>query len=152
VVIRGNIVRQCNVGFRLDSALGDDRFERVVIEGNNFDPGALSASFAVVLKRDDPSDDPVIDDFVLANNVWTGAGVLPMARPRSSGSSFVPYDGQQLWRTDGSAGLQATYSCLGSPVGAFDAPVGSIAVRRDGAPGSTLYLKEALTPAGWTPK
>ncbi|MDQ3764763.1 MAG: right-handed parallel beta-helix repeat-containing protein [Actinomycetota bacterium] len=144
VSIRGNIVRQCILGFRLVSA-ATNRFERVVLEGNTFDPGLLTASFAVVLDR----DANVIDDFVMANNIWTGVGVVPVAR---DGATMVPYAGSQLWRTDGSAGIQATYSCLGSPLGQFDAPIGSLAVRRDGGIATTLYVKEAVTSAGWTAK
>lgn len=146
VIVRGNIVRQCIIGFQLVSA-ATDRFERVVLEGNTFDPGLLPASFAVFLDR----DANVIDDFVMANNIWTGVGVVPVAR-LLKGDIIVPYDGSQLWRTDGSAGIQATYSCLGSPVGQFDAPIGSLAVRRDGGTATTLYVKEAVTSAGWTAK
>jgi Right handed beta helix region len=146
VIVRGNIVRQCLVGFRLESA-ATDRFERVVLEGNTFDPGLLPASFGVVLDR----DANVIDDFVMTNNIWSGVGVVPVARVLQ-GSQMVPYDGSQAWRTDGSVGMQATYSCAGSPVGKFDAPIGSLAIRRDGGTGTTLYVKEAATSAGWTAK
>jgi len=146
VIIRGNIVRQCIIGFQLVSA-GTNRFERVVLEGNTFDPGVLPASFAVFLDR----DANVIDDFVMTNNIWTGVGVVPVARLLKD-EIRVPYDGSQVWRTDGSAGIQATYSCLGSPVGQFDAPIGSLAVRRDGGIATTLYVKEAVTSAGWSAK
>ena len=95
VIIRGNIVRQCLIGFELVSA-ATDRFERVVLEGNTFDPGVLPASFAVFLDR----NANVIDDFVMANNIWTGAGVVPVARLLKD-EIRVPYDGSQLWRTDG---------------------------------------------------
>ena len=118
-----------------------------MLEGSTFDPGLLPASFAVVLNR----DANVIDDFVMANNIWTGVGVVPVARVRE-GPMMVPYSGSQLGRTDGSAGIQATYSCLGSPVDQFDAPIGSLAVRRDGGIATTLYVKEAVTAAGWTAK
>ncbi len=57
-----------------------------------------------------------------------------------------------LWRTNGSAGIEATYSCLGSPHDQFDAPVGSLAVPRDGGIQSPLYVKEAGTAAGWIAK
>jgi hypothetical protein len=148
VIIRGNIVRQCLVGFQLVSA-GTDRFARVVLDGNTFDPGPLAATFAVVLDR----NKNVIDDFVMANNIWTGEGIVPVARKKDNVSdALVPYDGTQLWRMDGSAGLQATYSCFGSPTGQFDAPIGSLAVRRDGGNGSTLYVKEAAMSDGWSPK
>jgi hypothetical protein len=148
VIIRANIVRQCIIGFQLVSA-ATDRFERVVLEGNTFDPGLLPASFAVVLDR----DANVIDDFVMANNIWTGAGLVPVGREGGMQvENMRPYSGSQLWRTDGSAGIQATYSCLGSPRDQFDAPIGSLAVRRDGGIGTTLYVKEALTSAGWTAK
>jgi hypothetical protein len=146
VIICGNIVRQCIIGFELLSA-GTNRFERVVLEGNTFDPGELPASFAVFLDR----DANVIDDFVMANNIWAGSGVVPVARLLKD-EIRVPYDGSQVWRTAGSAGIQATYSCLGSPVGQFDAPIGSLAVRRDGGIASTLYVKEAVTSAGWSAK
>jgi hypothetical protein len=166
VCICGNIVRQCSVGFRLISA-GTDRFERVIVEGNTFDPGSLPASFALVLDRNDiirdpndPEPDPkkkrllkVIEDFVLAGNIWTGMGIVPVAcieQDANKNDIFVPYKGNQLWRTDGNVGTQATYSCTGSPVGQFDAPVGSLAVRRDGSPGATFYVKEADTPTGWS--
>jgi hypothetical protein len=116
-----------------------------VLEGNTFDPERLPASFAVVLDR----EANVIDDFGMANNMWTGPGV--MRSPRE-GAILVPYTGSQLWRTNGSAGIQATYSCLGSPPNQFDAPVGSLAVRRDGGIQSTLYVKAASTAAGWSTK
>jgi polygalacturonase len=145
-IIRGNIVRQCKVGFQLVSA-ATNRFERVVLDGNTFDPGPLPSSFALVLDR----KENVIDDFVMANNIWAGVGVVPVARLLED-EVFVPYDGSQLWRTDGNAGIQATYSCLGSPIGQFDAPIGSLAVRRDGGIGTSLYVKEADTQAGWNAK
>lgn len=144
VLIRGNIVRQCALGFRLVSA-ATDRFERVVLDGNTFDPGLLTTSFAVVLDH----DANVIDELVLANNIWTGAGVVPVAR---DGVPLAPYTGSQVWRTDGNASIQATYSCKGSPLGQFDAPIGSLAVRRDGALAATLYVKEAATATGWRAK
>jgi hypothetical protein len=148
LVIQGNVVRQCLIGFQLVSAF-TDRFERVVLAGNTLDPGALPASFAVVLDR----DANVIDDFVMTDNVWTGAGVVPVAREGGmQAQNMPPYAGSQLWRTGGSAGAQATYSCLGSPRDQFDAPIGSLAVRRDGGAGATLYVKEAATAAGWTAK
>jgi hypothetical protein len=83
--------------------------------------------------------------------IWTGLGVVPVARLLKD-EIRVPYDGSQVWRTDGSAGIQATYSCLGSPLGQFDAPIGSLAVRRDGGIASTLYVKEAVPSAGWSAK
>lgn len=144
VIIQGNIVRQCRIGFQLVSA-ATNKFERVVLEGNTFDPGLLPLSYAVVLDR----DANVIDGFVMANNHWKGAGVEPVAK---EGAVMAPYTGSQVWRTDGSSGIQATYSCLGSPVDQFDAPIGSLAVRRDGVIGETLYVKEAVTAAGWTAK
>ena len=146
VIIHGNIVRQCIIGFQLVSAT-TNRFERVVLAGNTFDPGVLPASFALFLDR----NANVIDDFVMANNIWTGVGVVPVARLLKE-EIIVPYDGSQLWRTDGNAGSQATYSCLGSPLGQFDAPIGSLAVRRDGGIATTLYVKEAATTAGWSAK
>lgn len=143
VIIRGNIVRQCRIGFQLVSAV-TDRFERVVVEGNTFDPEGLPTSYAVVLDR----EANVIDDFMIANNIWTGPGVVPIARD----APLVPYTGSQLWRTNGSAGIQATYSCVGTPLNQFDAPVGSLAVSRDGGIQTTLYVKETATAAGWTAK
>ena len=115
-----------------------------------FDPGTLPASFALVLDR----NRNVIDDFVTADNIWTGVGVVPVAHPQNNkeGETLVPYDGKQIWHTDGNAGLQSTYSCCDSPLGQFDAPIGSLAVRRDGGIGSTLYVKEADTMAGWNAK
>jgi hypothetical protein len=158
VIIRGNILRQCLVGFQLMSR-GTERFERVVLEGNTFDPGLLPASFALVLDQNELVGDAdenikVIEDFVIANNIWTGVGVVPVARVKKddTGETLVPYDGKQLWRTDGNAGIQATYSCVGSPIGQFDAPIGSLAVRRDGGIGTTLYVKEAITKDGWSAK
>jgi len=148
VIIRGNIVRQCIIGFQLVSAT-TDRFERVVLAGNTFDPELLPAAFAVVLDR----DANVIDDLVMVNNIWTGAGVVPVGREGGMQvQTMTPYAGSQLWRTDGSAGIQATYSCKGSPLGQFDAPIGSLAVRRDGGIATTLYVKEASTAAGWVAK
>ena len=141
VIIRGNIVRQCFIRFQLISAV-TDRFERVVLEGNTFDPEGLAASFAVVLDR----EANVIDDFVMANNTWTGPGVVPVGRD----APLIPDTGSQLWRTNGNAGHQATYSCVGSPLDQFDAPVGSLAVRRDGGVQTTLYVKEAGTATGWS--
>jgi hypothetical protein len=167
VIICGNILRQCFIGFVLVSA-GTRRFERVVLQGNTFDPGPLPASFALALDRnelfpdpDDPEPDPkkkkkvkVIEDFVMADNIWTGPGVVPVAgiQQTKTGEIIEPYNGKQIWRTDGNAGIQATYSCVGSPLGQFDAPIGSLAVRRDGGSGSTLYVKEADTMAGWSAK
>ncbi len=148
VIICDNVIRQCLVGFQLMSA-GVDRFTRVVLEGNTFDPGQLPASFAVVLDR----HKNVIDDFIMANNIWTGEGVVPVAHKKDNLSeALVPYAGSQIWRADGNAGIQATYSCLGSPLGQFDASVGSLAVRRDGGVGSTLYVKEMSTSTGWIAK
>ncbi len=148
VIIRGNLVRQCIIGFQLVSA-ATNRFERIVLEGNTFDPEMLPASFAVVLDR----NANVIDDFVMANNIWTGAGVVPIGREGGMQvQTMTPYAGSQVWRSDGSAGIQATYSCKGSPLGQFDAPIGSLAVRRDGGIATTLYAKEAVTSAGWVAK
>lgn len=144
VIIQGNIVRQCMIGFQLVSAV-TNKFERVVLEGNTFDPGLLPLSYAVILDR----EANVIDDFVMTNNHWAGVGVVPVAK---EGAIIVPYTGSQVWRTDGNSGIQATYSCLGSPVDQFDAPIGSLAVRRDGDVGATFYVKEAVTPMGWTAK
>jgi hypothetical protein len=107
----------------------------------------LPASFAVFLDR----GANVIDDFVMTNNIWTGAGVVPVARLLKD-EIRVSYDGSQVWRTDGSVGIQARYSCLGSPIGQFDTPIGSLAVRRDCGIASTLYVKEAVTSAGWSAK
>jgi hypothetical protein len=51
----------------------------------------------------------------------------------------------------GSAG--AIYSCNGTPEGAIAAPIGCLALRRDGAASTTLYVKTAnTTSAGWTAK
>lgn len=148
VIIRGNIVRQCSMGFRLVSA-GMERFERVVLEGNTFDPELLPATAAVSLEK----DVNVLDDFVMANNIWTGTGVVPVREDHGfQMDNIEPYAGSQVWRTDGSAGAQATYSCKGSPLDQFDAPVGSLAVRRDGGVATTLYVKEASTAAGWVAK
>lgn len=148
VILRGNIVRQCLVGFQLVSA-STERFERAVLEGNMFDLGPLPASFALVLDL----NENVIDDFVMADNTWTGVGVVPVARKKSKvDQTLVPYDGSQIWHTEGNVGLPATYSCIDSPLGQFDAPIGSLAVRRDGGIGSTLYVKETSTPAGWIAK
>ena len=163
IIICGNIVHRCLIGFQLVSA-GTNRFERVILKGNTVDPGSLHASFALVLDRnelipdpDDPEPDPkkkkkvkVIEDFVIGGNVWTGVGIVPVAcKEKPAGEALVAYGGKQIWCTDGNAGLQATYSCVGSPIGQFDAPIGSLAVRRDGGSGSTLYVKEALTSDGW---
>ncbi len=167
VIISGNIVRQCLVGFELVSA-GTNRFERVVLQGNTFDPGLLPGSCALVLDcnelipdPDDSEPDPikrqkvkVIHDFVMANNIWTGVRVVPVGCIKNDHGveTLVLYEGKQIWRTDGNAGIQATYSCVGSPLGRFDAPIGSLAIRHDGGIGSTLYVKEADTMAGWNPK
>jgi len=176
VIIRGNIVRQCKVGFKLlfgglEHPMGApfplplNRFERVVLEGNTFDPGSLPASFALILDQNalfkDPNDPTktkkvkVIEDFVMADNIWTGAGLVPVAGlsfDTNHNEILSPYDGKQIWHTDGNAGIQSTYSCCGSPLGQFDAPIGSLAVRRDGGIGSTLYVKEVDTPTGWIAK
>jgi hypothetical protein len=180
VIICGNIVRQCKVGFKLlfggraypeetPSPLPLNRFERVVLEGNTFDPGSLPASFALILDQNavfpdpnDPETDPakkkkvkVIEDFVMAGNIWTGVGLVPVAclkKKPGEEARLVPYDGIQIWHTDGNAGIQSTYSCCDSPLGQFDAPIGSLAVRRNGGTGATFYVKEADTMAGWIAK
>jgi hypothetical protein len=53
----------------------------------------------------------------------------------------------------GSALNHPMYSVVGSPEGKVKAPIGATAIRRDGTPGATLYVKESGTDVtGWVAK
>lgn len=53
----------------------------------------------------------------------------------------------------GSPGINPIYSVIGTPEGQVAAPVGSLAIRRDGGSGTTYYVKQSGTGnTGWVAK
>ena len=146
-------------GITVGTQAGEDPLADITVVDNQCtdtkDPGSKQQTYGIYLDR------VSVSGLVMHGNKTSGNAVADYgsynpanltAHSPITDWSAMPSDWQVLL-IDRLSGLNTIYSGTGNPNGVVSAPVGSIYMRRDGASGASLYIKESGTGnTGWVGK
>lgn len=138
LIVSGNTIDQFAQGVYLQGA-SDSLFQRCQIINNMFETNqersVMKEAITFNLKT------PILENCVISGN--TKSPAIQRMFSDSHQNSFI---------ISGNVGACASYSVWGSPEDTLAAPVGTQAIRRDGGPKTTLYIKEHGDGVnGWRP-
>ncbi len=138
-VLQGNIISNFGARGIGISGNGAARLLALDVSGNTFDDDQATPSMLTGISLDDGTG--AAKEITMIGNQCLGGVATPVAS----------YPAQAVVLIGGTRGAHAIYSVVGTPEGQVSAPVGALAIRRDGGSGTTLYAKESggNSSTGW---